>query len=90
MAVAVNVLTGAADCGMGIFAAARALGLDFVPLARERYDLAVPERFWEDPRILAVRDMLLADAFKTRLENLGGYETRLTGWIMRPGVRLGE
>ncbi|MEE0814427.1 MAG: substrate-binding domain-containing protein, partial [Desulfovibrio fairfieldensis] len=90
MAVAVNVLTGAADCGMGIFAAARALGLDFVPLARERYDLAVPERFWEDPRILAVRDMLLADAFKTRLENLGGYETRLTGRIMRPGVRLGE
>ena len=90
MAVAVNVLTGAADCGMGIFAAARALGLDFVPLARERYDLAVPERFWEDPRILAVRDMLLTDAFKTRLENLGGYETRLTGRTMRPGVRLGE
>lgn len=90
MAVAVNVLTGAADCGMGIYAAARALGLDFVPLARERYDLAVPERFREDPRILAVRDMLQTDAFKTRLENLGGYETRLTGQIMRPGVRLGE
>ena len=34
--------------------------------------------------------MLLTDAFKARLENLGGYETRLTGRIMRPGVRLGE
>ena len=90
MAVAVNVLTGAADCGMGIYAAARALGLDFVPLARERYDLAVPERFWEDPRILAVRDMLQTEAFKARLENLGGYETGLTGQIMHPGVRLGE
>ena len=90
MAVAVNVLTGAADCGMGIYAAARALGLDFVPLARERYDLAVPERFWEDPRILAVRDMLQTKAFKARLENLGGYETGLTGQIMHPGVRLGE
>lgn len=90
MAVAVNVLTGAADCGMGIYAAARALGLDFVPLARERYDLAIPERFWEDPRILAVRHMLQNSVFKARLESLGGYETGLTGQIMHPGVGLGE
>lgn len=90
MAVAVNVLTGAADCGMGIYAAARALGLDFVPLARERYDLAIPEHFWEDPRILAVRDMLQSGVFKARLESLGGYETGLTGQIMQPGVGLGE
>ncbi len=31
MAVAVNVKTGAADCGLGVYAAAKALGLDFVP-----------------------------------------------------------
>lgn len=89
MAVAVNVLTGAADCGMGIFAAARALNLDFVPLARERYDLAVPDRFLDDPRILAVLELLRNDAFKKRIEALGGYETPLTGQIMRPGVKLG-
>lgn len=51
MAVAVNVLTGAADCGMGIYAAAKALGLDFVPLALERYDLVIPTRFLDDPRV---------------------------------------
>ena len=34
--------------------------------------------------------MLQTEAFKTRLENLGGYETGLTGQIMHPGVRLGE
>ncbi len=90
MAVAVNVLTGAADCGMGIYAAARALGLDFVPLARERYDLAVPEHFWEDPRILAVRDMLQTGAFKTRQKKQGGKKTRHSGLILHPGVRLGE
>lgn len=89
MAVAVNVLTGAADCGMGIFAAARALDLDFVPLAHERYDLAVPDAFLDDPRILAVRALLESDGFKTRIEGLGGYETRLTGRIMRPGMGLG-
>ena len=89
MAVAVNVLTGAADCGMGIFAAARALGLDFVPLARERYDLAIPRRFLHDPRILAVRALLENPAFKARIEALGGYETTLTGGEMRPGIKLG-
>ena len=43
MAVAVNVLSGTADVGLGIMAAARALGLDFIPLTPERYDLVVPK-----------------------------------------------
>ena len=89
MAVAVNVLTGAADCGMGIFAAAQALNLDFVPLARERYDLAIPRRFLDDPRIQAVRQLLESSAFMERIKALGGYETGLTGQVMRPGVKLG-
>ncbi len=89
MAVAVNVLTGAADCGMGIFAAAQALGLDFVPLARERYDLAIPVRFLEDSRIQAVLELLRSETFKARITALGGYETALTGQVMRPGVKLG-
>ena len=90
MAVAVNVLTDAAHCGMGIFAAASALGLDFVPLARERYDLAIPRIFLEDPRIKAVRELLESPAFKARIEGLGGYETTLTGQVMRPGIKLGD
>ena len=32
MAVAVNVFSGTADVGLGIMAAAKALGLDFIPL----------------------------------------------------------
>lgn len=89
MAVAANVLSGAADCGMGIYAAARALGLDFVPVARERYDLAVPTRFLDDPRIRAVRSLLNDPAFQERIRAQGGYDTTLTGRVMRPGVGLG-
>lgn len=89
MAVAVNVLTGAADCGMGIMAAARALDLDFVPLARERYDLAIPTRFMDDPRIVTLLDLLRSHALLERIENLGGYETTLTGRQMTPGTGLG-
>ncbi|MFV0422454.1 molybdopterin biosynthesis protein [Oleidesulfovibrio sp.] len=90
MAVAANVLTGSADCGLGIRAAARALGLDFVPLARERYDLLIPEQFMEDPRIMAVLQLLSSPAFLARIEALGGYETTLTGQVMQAGTALGE
>jgi putative molybdopterin biosynthesis protein len=90
MAVAVNVLTRAADCGLGIFAAAKALGLDFVPLARERYDLIIPTAFLNDPRILTLREVIARDDFQQRMRELGGYDTPLTGQIMRPGMGLGD
>jgi putative molybdopterin biosynthesis protein len=89
MAVAVNVLTGTAACGLGIFAAAQALGLDFVPLARERYDLAfLPEL--ADWKIEVVLELIRTQAFKDRIAALGGYETTLTGLVMEPGQGLGE
>jgi len=88
MAVAVNVRTGSADCGLGVHAAARALGLDFVPLARERYDLVIPTAYLDDPKIAAVLDVVRSDAFRARVAELGGYETDWSGRIMEPGMGL--
>jgi molybdenum cofactor synthesis domain-containing protein len=88
MAVAVNVLTGAADCGLGVFAAARALGLDFVPLARERYDLVIPAVHRHDPKIEAVLAIVASDVFKQQVLALGGYEVDWTGQEMHPGQGL--
>ncbi|NCC37008.1 MAG: hypothetical protein EOM24_34120, partial [Chloroflexia bacterium] len=69
MAVAVNVLTGTASCGLGIFAAASALGLDFVPLARERYDLAfLPEH--ADWKTEVALELIRSASFKERIEKL--------------------
>jgi putative molybdopterin biosynthesis protein len=89
MAVAVNVLSGAVDSGLGVYSAARALGLDFVPLARERYDLVIPRRFVEDRRIQALLALLQREDFKAEIEALGGYETPMTGQVMAPGMGLG-
>jgi len=88
MAVAVNVLTGAADCGLGIFAAAKALGLDFVELARERYDLLIPTRFLDNPRIQTLLKVIRTQEFQEKIRSQGGYETTLTGQVMRPGMGL--
>ncbi len=85
MAVAVNVLTGIADCGMGIYAAAKALDLDFVPLAHERYDLVIPKAYVEDARIKAIISLLHDDKFKERIVAQGGAEITYTGQIMKAG-----
>ncbi len=47
MAVGVAVASGLADAGLGVRAAAQALGLDFIPVANEQYDLLIERRFFE-------------------------------------------
>jgi len=90
MAVAVNVQSGAADCGMGIYAAAKALNLGFVPLAKERYDLVIPRSHLDNPKITSVLELLSQEEFKKAIRDLGGYETDLTGQTMQPGMGLGK
>ena len=79
MAVAVSVLSGKADAGLGILAAARALNLDFVPVTEERYDLIIPTEFLELPSIRKVLALIETDEFKQAVEAKGGYSTRETG-----------
>jgi molybdopterin molybdotransferase/putative molybdopterin biosynthesis protein len=82
MAVAVNVLSGAADTGLGIMAAAKALGLDFIPVVTERYDLVVPETTWTDEHFQKLLEIIRSEEFKATVAALGGYDTKNTGDIM--------
>ncbi len=79
MATAVAVASGAADAGLGILAASRAMGLDFIPIARERYDLAVPLEHLGSPLIERVLAILDSPAFKDAVAGLGGYDLSETG-----------
>lgn len=79
MSVAVAVLSGKADTGLGILAAAKALQLDFVPMTEERYDLIIPNQFLEMPSISRLMEIIQTKDFKNAVEQLGGYSTRETG-----------
>lgn len=79
MAVAVDVLSGVADCGMGIFAAAKALDLDFIPIGKEQYDLIIPAEFLNDPRIRQIIQIIKTTHFKNRVKQLGGYDPKNSG-----------
>lgn len=80
LGVASAVASGAADAGLGILAAAKALGLDFIPVTEERYDLAFLPEFAADPRFELLRRIIGSDSeFRTAAETLGGYDLRDSG-----------
>ena len=82
MSVAVSVLSGAADTGLGIYAAAKALKLDFVPIVTEEYDFVISEEFFEDEKIQLMLDVIRSDSFKELVNRLGGYDTSKTGTVI--------
>ncbi len=82
MAVAANVKSGTADVGLGILAAARALGLDFVPLTPERYDLVVPQTTFIDERFQELLAVMCSPEFHSAAQALGGYDLKDCGQIL--------
>ncbi len=83
MSVAAAVASGSVDTGMGIRAAAVALGLDFVPVAEERYDLIIPKQFLEDSKVASVLKLIRTNTdFHKKILALGGYELRDCGRVM--------
>ncbi len=84
MAVAVAVLSGVADTGLGIYAAAKALDLDFIPVVTEQYDLIIPEVYYQWENIRMLLSVIRSDAFKRRVTDLGGYHTEKTGEVVMP------
>ncbi|HXX59605.1 MAG TPA: molybdopterin biosynthesis protein, partial [Dehalococcoidales bacterium] len=81
-AVAAIVSSGAADVGLGVFAAAKALGLDFIPLLKERYDLAIPLGFYESPLLQPLLAIIRGEEFQKLIASLGGYDISETGKVL--------
>ena len=83
LAVAAAVASGRADCGLGILAAARAFGLDFVPVATEPYDLVVGAGLLDAPLLAPFWELLRSEDFRASVEGLGGYSTAEMGLRLR-------
>jgi molybdate-binding protein/DNA-binding transcriptional regulator YhcF (GntR family) len=79
LAVAAAVAEGRADVGLGILAAARAYRLDFVPLARERYDLILHAEDRDRAPLCHLLDMVRSAEFLAVVAELGGYDTHQSG-----------
>lgn len=79
--VAAQIASGSADAGLGIYSAAMLYDLDFVPICTEQYDLLIPDYAWDTPMVQELLSILKSDAFRERLEQLGGYTLEHPGTI---------
>jgi molybdate-binding protein len=83
MNVAVAVLNGMADVGLGIMAAARALDLDFIPVLKEQYDLVIPSSLVNDSNIQLLISVARSEGFRERVKGLGGYNPERSGALWK-------
>ncbi len=83
MGVASAVLTGVADTGLAILASAVALGLDFIPVAKEKYDIAILGEFFETEMIRYLVEIIREDVeFREMVVGLGGYDISDMGKVV--------
>ena len=82
LAVAASVAGGRADVGLGILSAANAMGLDFVPLLSEQYDLVIPSEHYESEPVKFVLEIIRGDSFRAEVDALGGYDTSSMGDVV--------
>lgn len=80
--VARLIALGVADAGITLRAIARAQGLDFLPLAEERFDLVIDKSFASDPRAVHLLETACGHNFRRELDALGGHVTRDTGKLI--------
>ncbi len=81
-AIALRVLRREADAGVAARSVAHALGLGFVPLVRERFDMVIPKDTFFRPAIQQLVETVRSDEFREGLERLGGYDARQSGRVL--------
>ncbi len=80
--MALQIASGSADAGMGIYSAARLYDLDFRPICVEEYDLLIPEAIWNTGLVRQLIRTLKSKAFRERIEAMGGYTLDRLGEII--------
>ncbi|MCJ7687779.1 MAG: molybdopterin biosynthesis protein [Clostridiaceae bacterium] len=83
IAVAAVIAAGDADCGLGVYSAAKLMGLDFIELGNEEYDFAVPVEFLDMDMIKEFIKVIKTDEFKEELDKLSGYDYTDIGEIIK-------
>jgi len=83
--MAAAVSEGKAAAGFGIRAAAEQFRLEFIPLHRERYDLAVRRREYFEPNFQKLLSFTGNTRFAEKARSLGGYDTAGLGRVIYNG-----
>ena len=77
--VASSVAEGNVDAGLGILSAAKAFHLDFIPIAKERYDIIMSLEFYSNWKMKEILQIIRSENFQKKVLDLGGYDLTLSG-----------
>ena len=80
--VGLAILSGEADTGIATAAVSSLLGLDFVSITRERFDMICDQSIFFQKGVQALVEVLNGDVFRKRVENLGNYDFKSAGRIL--------
>jgi putative molybdopterin biosynthesis protein len=86
LAVAAAVRNDTADCALGIYASARALDLDFIPISEERYDLCILPDVIGEHNLDMLLQVIKGSQFRQKVLNFGGYSLRNNGEIIHSNI----
>ncbi len=80
--VGLSVLNGKANVGITSVAASKLLGLDFLPITRERFDMVTDQKTFFSKSVQAFIELLHSPAFRENVEKIGGYDLRDSGRVL--------
>ncbi len=84
MDVGLEILAGRADAGPGIKPVASLLGLEFIPVRWERYDLLITKERFFDKGVQLFIGLLQEPAFYDLTKMFDGYDVSISGKIVFP------
>lgn len=81
LAIAAHIASGMADVGIGVETAAWRCGLDFIPLAKERYFFGINKDLVGTQSLQRLLDLMNGEAYQAYVRDLVGYDCRLMGRV---------
>jgi molybdate-binding protein len=88
--VGLEILAGRAHAGMGIRAVAGLLGLAFLPMRWERYDLMISKERFFDEGVQRFLSLLHEDRFRALADEVSGYDLDMSGKMLFAGHPEGK
>lgn len=80
--VGLSILSKEVDVGIATVAVSNLLGLSFIPVTRERFDMILDQRTFFEPGIQSILEALHSAEFRNRVARLGSYEFKDSGKII--------
>jgi putative molybdopterin biosynthesis protein len=80
--VGFSILSKEADVGIGTIAVSKLLGLRFIPIIRESFDMILDQPTFFERGVQAFIEILNSGEFRNRVQGLGNYDFKHSGKIL--------